>query len=140
MRKSVSAPGACLGLIALAGTCMGHAAVPQEEMLHLSGGLGFGTRHEYQNELTSTEVPRYITVLKVNFFPSHCESSALNFRQVKFYLFVFHVNRNSRDTRGSYFPYSSATDSQLPTLKLIISMIARYIKDKQILYKPVNLK
>ena len=139
MRKSVSAPGACLGLIALAGTCMGHATVPQEEMLHLSGGLGFGTRHEYQDELTThTEVPRYITILKVNFFPSHCESSALNLRQVKFYLFLFHVNRNSRNV--SYFPYSSAMDSQLPTLKLIISMIARYIKDKQILYKPVNLK
>ena len=54
--------GACSGLAALVGTCVSHGTAPQEKMCHLSVLIGFGTRHEFWNEsTTSTEVPLCVT-------------------------------------------------------------------------------
>ena len=44
-------------------TCMSHNADLQEKMLHGSVLIGVGTRHEFQNELTtSTEALLYFVV------------------------------------------------------------------------------
>ena len=61
MHYTISSTGACLGLVALARTCVSHEAALPEKRLHRSVLVGFGTRHEFRNELTmSPEVPLYL--------------------------------------------------------------------------------
>ena len=59
--KSISTPGNCSGLIALARTFMSHDTALQERIFHHAVLIGFGTHHEFRNELmTGTEVPLWI--------------------------------------------------------------------------------
>ena len=53
-KKNVWTLGACSGLI-LARTCMSHTTTPQENELHHLVLIGFSTRHEFQNKLTTSE-------------------------------------------------------------------------------------
>ena len=63
-KKNVSAVGASSGLVALARTYMSHDVL-HEKMLYCSELVGFGSHHEFWNELTmSTEVPPYVIYWK----------------------------------------------------------------------------
>ena len=60
--ENVSALRACWGLISLVRTYMSHYAALQQQMLHQSVLMSFGTHPEFLNELTSTKVPLYLGI------------------------------------------------------------------------------